>query len=56
MLEARNMAWDAIAGLPVVEGRERVGELRIGGRKTKHFTRYGRTLARNLEAASGQAR
>lgn len=31
MLAARNTAWDAIAGLPVVDGRKRVGELRTSG-------------------------
>jgi len=139
MLRARNTAWDAIAGLPIVEGRKRVGELRTAGtdeeakyrsiarvnhffadlndfldagllnhndvdglfrdtlqayychlmvvdiargmedvggdeqqlwfdnkvlgladhlklRHPKHYTRYGRTLTGNLEAASGQAK
>ncbi|MGD8497116.1 MAG: hypothetical protein PVF05_13150 [Gemmatimonadales bacterium] len=30
MLEARNRAWDALASLPLVDGRKRVGELRFG--------------------------
>lgn len=30
MLEARNRAWDALASLPIVDGRKRVGELRFG--------------------------
>ncbi len=30
MLAARNRAWDALASLPIVDGRKRVGELRLG--------------------------